>query len=372
MSKRIIGVYDTEQEAIRAIQDLKNQGFSADDISVVAKNHDNVSSVEDATGSKVEEGLATGAAAGGTVGGLTGLLAGLGALAIPGIGPIVAAGPIAAALTGAAAGAGVGGLGGALIGMGIPEDEANRYDADVNAGKILVMVDDDADRRHYDDTYTGTLTATGTADTTYGTVDNDVTGRPIDYDRGVTGTGRSLGVGAGSDTYGTMDGRPGMTEDGFRDSYAGDRVGRYDDSTSDRVRDNLHDAKETIKDKFHDLKEDVKDAVRDDGDEYGQHRREEQRNAPAYMNRRGGAYSDDTRSNFVDGDVPDVDGFDTTVGDIRTGKSGYDATSTDPMVAGANITSPAERGTEYTEEEQRRLRAGLRDKTGYGDYDPTR
>ncbi|WP_347342965.1 hypothetical protein [Paenibacillus woosongensis] len=99
------------------------------------------------TGTKAPEGVASGAAAGGLVGGLTGLLAGLGALAIPGIGPIVAAGPIAATLTGAAVGAGAGGLVGGLIGLGIPETEAKEYSSHVERGRILVIVDgNDAQR----------------------------------------------------------------------------------------------------------------------------------------------------------------------------------------------------------------------------------
>ncbi|WP_426449507.1 YsnF/AvaK domain-containing protein [Paenibacillus sp. S-38] len=146
MSKQIVGVFNTEEEAIRVIDQLKDQGYSADDISVVGKNRGGLDLIEDETGSKAEEGVATGAAAGGMLGGVTGLLAGIGALAIPGVGPIIAAGPIAAALTGAAVGAGAGGIVGGLIGLGIPEDEARDYDAYVQEGKILVLVESDAVR----------------------------------------------------------------------------------------------------------------------------------------------------------------------------------------------------------------------------------
>jgi uncharacterized membrane protein len=139
--KKIVGIYDTEQEAILAVEDLKNQGYNTEDISVISRNREDVDYISEETGTKAGKGAATGAAAGGTLGGVTGLLAGVGALAIPGIGPIIAAGPIVAALTGAAAGAGVGGLSGALIGMGIPEDEAKHYDESVKDGKILVLVD---------------------------------------------------------------------------------------------------------------------------------------------------------------------------------------------------------------------------------------
>ncbi|GIP40483.1 hypothetical protein J31TS4_37630 [Paenibacillus sp. J31TS4] len=145
-NKKIVGVFDTEHEATQAIEELKRQGFSTDDISVIAKNKGDVSNISDETGTKAPEGVATGAATGGLLGGLTGLLAGIGALAIPGIGPIVAAGPIAATLTGAAVGAGTGGLVGGLVGLGIPEEEAKHYESYVNDGKILVMVDSDASR----------------------------------------------------------------------------------------------------------------------------------------------------------------------------------------------------------------------------------
>jgi uncharacterized membrane protein len=138
--KLVVGYYDTEQEAIRAIEELKREGYRDEDISVIGKNRQDVDDIADETDTKAPEGAAAGAATGGVLGGLGGVLAGLGALAIPGIGPVVAAGPIVAGLTGAAAGAGAGGLAGALIGMGIPEDEAHRYSEYVNDGKILVLV----------------------------------------------------------------------------------------------------------------------------------------------------------------------------------------------------------------------------------------
>jgi hypothetical protein len=140
-NKKIVGVFQTEHQAIRAIEDLKRHGYSSDDISVVAKNKGDLDNVSEETGTKASEGLATGAATGGVLGGVGGLLVGIGALAIPGIGPIIAAGPIVATLTGAAVGAGAGGLVGGLIGLGIPEDEANRYYKNVNSGDILVLVD---------------------------------------------------------------------------------------------------------------------------------------------------------------------------------------------------------------------------------------
>lgn len=142
MDKKIVGVFDTEHEATRAIEGLQKQGFRNEDISVITRNRDEMRDISEETGTKAPEGMATGAATGGVLGGVTGLLAGIGALAIPGIGPILAAGPIVATLTGAAVGAGAGGLVGGLIGLGIPEDEAKEYEGYVESGKILVLVDD--------------------------------------------------------------------------------------------------------------------------------------------------------------------------------------------------------------------------------------
>ncbi len=146
MNKKIVGVFHNEHEASRAIEDLKSRGFLTEDISVIARDKRDVEAISDETGTKAPEGMASGAATGGLLGGVTGLLAGIGALAIPGIGPIIAAGPIAATLAGAAVGAGTGGLVGGLIGLGIPEDEAESYDNYVDEGRILVMVDADDTR----------------------------------------------------------------------------------------------------------------------------------------------------------------------------------------------------------------------------------
>ncbi|KRE92151.1 low temperature-induced protein [Paenibacillus sp. Soil766] len=146
MSKHIIGVFNTEEEAIRVINQLKAAGFNSEELSVVGRNHDDLDHVEVATESKAGEGLATGAATGGVLGGVTGLLVSIGALAIPGVGPIIAAGPIVAILTGAAVGASAGGLVGGLVGLGIPEEEAIQYHEYVQNGKVLVLVNSDADR----------------------------------------------------------------------------------------------------------------------------------------------------------------------------------------------------------------------------------
>ncbi|MCM3727086.1 general stress protein [Neobacillus cucumis] len=139
--KHLVGVYETEHEVIQAVEDLKKQGYASEDISVIGKNKDDVNEINDVTGTTTEKSAMAGAATGGALGGVLGLLAGVGALAIPGIGPLVAAGPIAATLTGAAAGAGVGGLAGVLIGLGIPKEEADRYEDLVKEGKFLVVVE---------------------------------------------------------------------------------------------------------------------------------------------------------------------------------------------------------------------------------------
>ncbi|WP_217595536.1 YsnF/AvaK domain-containing protein [Cohnella sp. GbtcB17] len=146
-NRHIVGVFDSEQAVISAIEDLKALGYSSDQISVVSKNKKELKDIHEETGTKAPQGIATGAATGGVLGGVTGLLAGLGLLAVPGIGPLLAAGPIAATLSGAAVGAGAGGLVGGLIGLGIPEDEAERYNEYVNDHKLLVIVDADTARQ---------------------------------------------------------------------------------------------------------------------------------------------------------------------------------------------------------------------------------
>ncbi|MEH7248512.1 general stress protein [Neobacillus niacini] len=137
--RNVVGVYDSEQDAILAIEGLIRQGYDKQDICVIGKNLKHVNYIADETGTVAEESAATGALAGGTLGGLTGFLVGVGALAIPGVGPIVAAGPIASSLIGAVAGAGLGGLTGALVTIGIPDHEAEYYGNSVKEGKILVL-----------------------------------------------------------------------------------------------------------------------------------------------------------------------------------------------------------------------------------------
>jgi tetrahydromethanopterin S-methyltransferase subunit C len=140
------GIYKTRMQAESAIDALIAAGFRSDDISVLAPDVDATRELATEKNTKAPEGVTTGATAGGAIGGTLGLLAGIGALAIPGVGPFIAAGPIMGALAGAGAGAAAGGLIGALVGMGIPEYEAKRYEGRVKDGGILVSVHcDDSD-----------------------------------------------------------------------------------------------------------------------------------------------------------------------------------------------------------------------------------
>ena len=142
MDKKYFEVFDNETDAIKAVELLKNKGFTSDQISVIAKNTEKLPDGAEEVSPTTTDGLVAGAAAGGAVG-LTGILIGMSALAIPGIGPILAAGPILTTFGGAAAGAasGAGGLKKPMIDLGLDEDEADRYLNDIKDGKILVVAD---------------------------------------------------------------------------------------------------------------------------------------------------------------------------------------------------------------------------------------
>jgi hypothetical protein len=140
------GIYRSRAEVERAIDTLIAEGFRTEDISVLFPDNQGTKDFAHEKQTKAPEGAATGAAAGGAAGGTIGLLAGLGALAIPGIGPLVAVGPLMGALAGVGAGGAIGGLVGALVGMGMPEYEAKRYEGRVKEGGILMSVHcDDSD-----------------------------------------------------------------------------------------------------------------------------------------------------------------------------------------------------------------------------------
>jgi hypothetical protein len=136
----VFGVYTTVGQAERAVETLVLEHFSNADVSVLLPDIQSSKDFAHEKHTKAPEGTTAGVAAGGTIGGTLGLLAGIGALAIPGVGPFIAAGPIMGALAGLGVGGAVGGLVGALVGMGIPEYEAKRYEGRVKNGGILLSV----------------------------------------------------------------------------------------------------------------------------------------------------------------------------------------------------------------------------------------
>src|SRR6202795_1942048 len=139
-NKSVFGIYSSRSGVENAVTTLKDSGFQHSDVSVLLP--ENLGSREIATekNTKAPEGATTGAGSGAVIGGTLGWLVGIGALAIPGLGPFIAAGPIMAALAGMGVGGAVGGLTGALIGLGIPEYEAKRYEGRVQKGGILLSV----------------------------------------------------------------------------------------------------------------------------------------------------------------------------------------------------------------------------------------
>lgn len=140
MGTSVFGITKTSDQAGEIVRRLKAAGFYDNDISVLMPDKAGTRDFAHEQHTKAPEGATAGVGIGGALGGTVGLLAGIGALAIPGLGPFIAAGPILAALSGAAVGAAVGGVTGALIGMGIPEYEAKRYEGKVSAGNVLVSV----------------------------------------------------------------------------------------------------------------------------------------------------------------------------------------------------------------------------------------
>ena len=136
----VVGVFEHRGPALRAAEELRQAGFADEDIGVVVRHgdvSDNPDTPKGDTGTRMEEGAVGGVVAGGVAGGVLGALA---TLLIPGVGPVAAAGMLAATLGGAALGATTGGLLGALIGMGIPEEEAKTYEREFLAGRTLLTV----------------------------------------------------------------------------------------------------------------------------------------------------------------------------------------------------------------------------------------
>ena len=136
----VFGIYPSFELAESAVSTLKAEGFRATDISVLLPENVGSKDLAHLKATKAPEGASAGAGSGAVIGGALGWLVGIGALTIPGIGPLVAAGPIVAALAGAGAVGAIGGVAGALVGMGIPEYEAKRYEGRVRKGGILLSV----------------------------------------------------------------------------------------------------------------------------------------------------------------------------------------------------------------------------------------
>src|SRR5467141_2813016 len=139
MSKSVFGIATTHGQAERIVEQLQAEGFAVSEISVLMPDTGGTRDVGHVKATKAPEGATTGAATGGVIG----LLAGIGALAIPGVGPLIAAGPIMAAFSGAAVGGVTGGVVGGLIGLGIPEIEAKRYEEKLKKGNYLIAVHTD-------------------------------------------------------------------------------------------------------------------------------------------------------------------------------------------------------------------------------------
>ena len=139
----VFGIYPERSDLESGIEALKNAGFRNTDISVLYPENVGTKDLAHEKSTKAPEGATAGGVTGAAIGGTLGWLAGIGALAIPGIGPFIAAGPIIALLSGIGAGSVVGGLAGALIGTGIPEYEAKRYEGRIKSGGILLSVHSD-------------------------------------------------------------------------------------------------------------------------------------------------------------------------------------------------------------------------------------
>jgi hypothetical protein len=142
----VFGIYSTRDQVEECIQALRNANFRTEDISILFPENEGNKDFGHVKATKAPEGASAGAAGGAVIGGVLGWLAGIGAIAIPGIGPFIAAGPIMAALAGAGVGGTVGGITGSLVGMGIPEYEAKRYEGRVRKGGYLLSIHcDDAE-----------------------------------------------------------------------------------------------------------------------------------------------------------------------------------------------------------------------------------
>ncbi|WP_324717624.1 general stress protein [Carboxydochorda subterranea] len=143
MVATVIGVFDTREQAEKAVREMRNKGFANNEISVLAKGQARQGAGGGGGGDQEAGGdVSEGVWWGGALGGIAGLLAGIGALTIPGIGPVVAAGPLAATLGGAV----TGGVAGGLLDLGIPEERGRFYEGQLKSGKVLAVVQADSAR----------------------------------------------------------------------------------------------------------------------------------------------------------------------------------------------------------------------------------
>ncbi len=154
--KILVGIFETENEAISVIGRLKEIGYKEDEITVVAKDKDKMDRIDDETNIDTKtdgdaSGAGTGAVIGGALGGMAAALPALGLLAVPGIGPILAAGPIVGILGGIVAGGVAGGLVGALVDLGVREEDAKKYELQLEQGNIIILVENRDNLR--DDVY---------------------------------------------------------------------------------------------------------------------------------------------------------------------------------------------------------------------------
>jgi hypothetical protein len=140
MARVVYGIYTNREHAEEAVESLRTSGIRPEDVSVLLPDNVGTKDIGYEKHTKAPETAVTGAATVGVVGGALGWLLGIGALAIPGVGPFLAAGPIMGALAGIGAGTVIGGLGGALVGLGIPEYEAKRYEGRIRSGGALLSV----------------------------------------------------------------------------------------------------------------------------------------------------------------------------------------------------------------------------------------
>jgi hypothetical protein len=148
MDKSVFCIANTRTQTEAIVDHLRVSGFSSNDISVLYADNASTKDFAHEHNTKAPEGTAAGGVVGMSAGAILGWLAGIGSLAIPGVGPLIAAGPIVAALSGAAVGGATGGLVGGLVGFGLPEYEAKRYEGKLSAGNVLISVHtNDGDQR---------------------------------------------------------------------------------------------------------------------------------------------------------------------------------------------------------------------------------